>query len=339
MLTTGFSFNETSTDQEYKDWLTTDLIQKNEYKVRTLAGYVQDVWHPIAPLTIHAGVRYDHWKNFDNYFSSYNDENLEDRTDSQWSPKVGMRYQFTNEMSGWLNYGTGFTPPTSAQLYDDRTSGGNPREPNPDLEPEKTQAWEIGLEKWMGRMVQASLVGFYNITDDKILSWFNDSNVWVNKNIGKTQSYGTEFSLALYLSQNWTINANYTYTHATIEENPTDTDKEGNYLTFTPKNKANIGITYAQPGNFFINVMGRYLGEQFCSDTNARVNPSGESLIMEESIVWDVKVVKQLKPTLKGIKGIDLSLGVDNLFGEDYRSYYMYEDPGTVLTAQVDFTF
>ena len=87
------------------------------------------MWHPIAPLTIHAGVRYDHWKNFDNYFSSYIDDSLEDRTDSQWSPKVGMRYQFTDQMSGWLNYGTGFTPPTSEQLYDDRTSGGTPGSP------------------------------------------------------------------------------------------------------------------------------------------------------------------------------------------------------------------
>ena len=85
--------------------------------------------------------------------------------------------------------------------------------------------------------------------------------------------------------------------------------------------------------------MGRYLGEQFCSDTNAKVNPSGESLIMEESVVCDVKVVKQLKPALRGIKGVDLSLSVDNLFGEDYRTYYMYEDPGTVLTAQMDFIF
>ena len=339
MLTTGFAFNETRTDQDYNDWTTGALTQENEYKVRTLAGYLQDVWHPIAPLSIHAGVRYDHWKNFDNYFSSYNDESLEDRTDSQWSPRVGMRYQFTDEMSGWMNYGTGFTPPTSVQLYDDRTSGGNPREPNPDLEPEKTKAWEIGLEKWMGRMAQASVVGYYNITDDKILSWFNDSNVWVNKNIGKTKSYGTEISLALYLSQNWTINANYTYTHATIEDNPSDTDKEGNYLTFTPKNKANIGVTYAQPGNFSINVTGRYLGEQFCSDTNAKENANGESLIMEESFVCDLKVIKQFKPTMRGIKGIDFSLSVDNLFDEEYRTYYMYEDPGTVLTAQVDFIF
>ena len=34
--------------------------------------------------------------------------------------------------------------------------------------------------------------------------------------------------------------------------------------------------------------MVRYLGEQFCSDTNAKVNSRGESLIMEESVVWDL---------------------------------------------------
>ncbi len=308
--------------------------------IYTGPSFVERYYGPIAISDYPFIMRgYDHWKNFDNVFSNYTNPNLEDRTDSQWSPKVGMRYQFTDQMSGWVNYGTGFTPPTSAQLYDDRTSGGNPREPNPDLEPEKTQSWEIGLEKWMGRAMQASVTGYYNITDDKILSWFNDSNVWVNKNIGETQSYGTELALALYLSDNWTVSANYTYTHATIKENPSALEKEDNYLPFTPRNKANIGITYERAENFSINLMGRYLGEQFVSDTNARVNASGESLVMDESFVCDVKVIKHLKPSFGGMKGVDLSMSVDNVFGEDYRSYYMYEDPGTVLTAQVDFIF
>ena len=250
-MTTGFAFNETRTDQEYHDWSTGDLIQENEYKVITLAGYVQDVWHPIAPLTIHAGLRYDHWKNFDNFFSNYNDASLEDRTDSQWSPKVGMRYQLTDEMSGWLNYGTGFTPPTSTQLYDDRTSGGNAREPNPNLKPEKTQSWEIGLEKWMGKAMQATVTEYYNITDDKILSWFNDSNVWVNKNIGKTQSYGTELALAFYLSDNWTVNANYTYTHATIKENPSNPDKRGQLPALHPQKQGQYRHYLCESQKFF----------------------------------------------------------------------------------------
>ena len=338
-LTTGFAYNETRTDQDYHDWLTTELIQENEYKVRTLAGYVQDVWKPLDGLIVTAGLRYDHWKNFDNEFSNYEDDTLEDRTDSQWSPKVGARYNFANRFSMWLNYGTGFKPPTPDQLYDDRTSGGNPRQPNPDLESEKTDSWELGGEKWFGDRVQTSLVGYWNVTEDKILSWFNDDNVWINKNIGETESYGAEFALAFYLSENWILNANYTYTHATITDNPSSPDQEDNYLPFSPKNKANVGITYTRPDNFSINVMARYLDEQFTSDSNASTNSSGESLIMEESFVFDINAVKHFNLKSGPVKRMELSVAVDNLFDEDYRSYYMYEDPGTVISAKVNFVF
>lgn len=338
-FTAGVSYNEARTDQDYNDWTTSALLQENEYSVRTMAGYVQDVWKPVDALIVTAGVRYDHWKNFDNEFSNYEDDTQADRTDSQWSPKVGARYNFDNALSLWLNYGTGFKPPTPAQLYDDRTSGGNPRQPNPDLEPEKTDSWELGIEKWFGAKVRTSLAGYWNITDDKILSWFNDENVWINKNIGETESYGAELALALYLSENWMVEANYTYTHATITENLSTSDLEGNYLPFSPRNKANIGISYTRPDNFTINVMGRYLSDQFTSDSNARENSSGESLVMDESFVVDINAVKQFNLKSTAVKRVDLSLAVDNLFDESYRSYYMYEDPGTVVTARVDFLF
>ena len=107
-MNTGFFHNQTSTEQEYKEWFSHNLIQENRYKMRTLAGYVEDVWKPVEPLTITAGVRYDHWKNYDNMFSNYTDSRPGDRTDNSWSPKIGLRYNFANALSLWANYGTGF---------------------------------------------------------------------------------------------------------------------------------------------------------------------------------------------------------------------------------------
>ena len=338
-LTAGVFYNNQATDQDYNDWLTGSLLQQNGYKVRTLAGYLQDVWKPIDALTLTAGLRYDNWKNYENYFSNFNTPYPADRTDDQLTPKLGARYNFADGTSVWVGYGMGFLPPTSEQLYDDRTSGGNPRQPNPDLKAETTHSYEIGLERWFGSMVQVSMVGFYSYTEDKIMSWFDASNVWINKNIGRTESYGTELALAVHPAPNWTVSADYTYNRATIDENPQNRALEGKFLTFSPEHKANLGVTYTRPDNFTVSGYIRYLSEQYSDDANTDRNAAGEMLMMEESVVVDLKATKHIPLSGGVLKKIDLSLSVDNLFDETYRSFYMYEDPGTTYFAEIKFVF
>ena len=85
---------------------------------------------------------------------------------------------------------------------------------------------------------------------DKILSWFDASNVWVNQNIGRAESYGVEAAAAFHPTADWTLSANYTYNRATIEENPQNPAQEGNFLPFSPKHKANFGVTLWAAGQF-----------------------------------------------------------------------------------------
>jgi iron complex outermembrane receptor protein len=339
-LTTGFFFNNQETDQRYKDWTGTTLANtyRNEFKVQTLAGYVQDVWNINDQWVMTAGIRYDHWKNYDNYFSNFITPRPQDRTDDSFSPKAGLRYNIDPATSLWANYGMGFKPPTSEQLYDDRTSGGNPRQANPNLKSETTQSWEIGADRWFGSLLQTSLVGFYSYTDDKIMSWFDASNVWINKNIGRSESYGVEFSAAVYPVENLILSANYTYNMAIIDENPSNRALEGNYLPFSPRHKVNLGATYALPENFTLSAYVKYLSDQYSDDANTVRNAGGE-MMMKDSFVVDLKGTKHFKVNWGGLKWIDLSLGVDNLFDEDYRTFYMYEDPGTTLFAEVGLKF
>lgn len=338
-VTAGYFYNRQKTEQDYSDWITGDPWRENKYKVETQAGYIQDVWKPIEALIITAGLRYDHWENYDNYFSNFVTPNPKDRTDDNWSPKIGVRYNFTDATSIRANYSVGFKPPTSAQLYDDRTSGGNPRQPNPDLKPEETESYELGLEQWFGGILQTSVTGFHSVTDDKIISWFDADNIWVNKNIGRAKSYGVELDFALHLLEYWLINANYTWNRAKIDKNPSDPEQEGNWLPFSPRHKANIGVTYDRKDNFTISMFGRYLGDQHINNDNTKYTSSGEERYMEDSFVVDLKAVKHF-PISKGyVKNIDLSLSIDNVFDEDYRTLYIYEDPGTVFFGEIKITF
>ncbi len=337
-LTTGFFYSYQDTDMDYHNPAGT-LINHNRYKVRTLAGYLQDVWKPLDKLAITAGLRYDNWRNYDNTFSNFVNEHPGDRTDDNWSPKIGAKYNFTDRLGVWANYAVGFNPPTPEQMYDDRTSGGNPREPNPNLQPETTRSWELGVENWFTDAMSAKVVGFFNYTDDKIISWFNDENIWINENIGRSRSYGVEIDLLFQPTDNWIVNANYTWNPAEIDSNPAKPGQEGNELPFSPKHKANLGVTYLMPRNFEVSGFVRYLSEQQTNDDNTEYTASGEERVMPSSFVVDFKGVKHFPVEWGALKNIDLVLSVDNIFNANYRTFYIYEDPGRTFFGECKFFF
>jgi iron complex outermembrane receptor protein len=163
--------------------------------------------------------------------------------------------------------------------------------------------------------------------------------VVTNQNIGRTESYGAELDLAWYLTENWSVTANYTYNKATVDENPQNPDLEGNHLPFSPEHKANLGVTYSRADNFTISLFTRYLSKQYCDDANTDYTDDGEELAMKESLVFDLKGTKHFQVAWGPLKTIDLSLAIDNIFDEEYRSFYMYEDPGTTYFGEVAFVF
>lgn len=337
-VTGGFFANHQKTDYDYKNALGAELGTVR-YSIRTLAGYLQDVWKPVENLAITGGLRFDQWKNYDNAFYNYTDKHPGNRTDENWSPKIGAKYTFADSTALWANYAVGFVPLTPEQLYDDRTSGGNPRVPNPDLKPEKTQSWELGVERWFGGVVGAKAAGFYSYTEDKIISWFNSTNVWMNKNIGRTKSYGVELDLTYQPTPNWILSANYTWNPVKIDKNSADPSLEGNDLPFSPRHKINVGVTYTRPANFTVSAFLRYLSDQQSTDSNVRCTSSGEEQFMRASYVVDVKATKHFQINQGYLRGIDLSVSVDNVFNEKYRTFYIYEDPGTVFLTELKLFF
>ena len=337
-LTGGFFFNRQETTQDYRDPQKAP-IGENEYKIRTFAGYLQDVWKPLDDLAVTAGLRFDQWKNYDNTFYSYQNPHPNDRTEDNWSPKIGAKYTFPDTTALWANYSVGFIAPTPEQLYDDRTSGGNPREPNPDLKPETTRAWELGLERWFAGMLRARMTGFYSYTEDKIISWFSKANVWTNQNIGRSRSYGVELDFLFRPADAWTINFNYTYNPAEIDKNPMNRSQEGNELPFSPKHKANLGVTYNWKSFLTLSGFVRYLSEQHTNDDNAKYTSSGEKRFMPSSFVVDMKAIAHIPLNWGFIDKADVALSVDNVFDEDYRTFYIYEDPGRVFFGEFTLFF
>ncbi|WP_434705214.1 TonB-dependent hemoglobin/transferrin/lactoferrin family receptor [Pseudomonas sp. Z1-12] len=86
-----------------------------------------------------------------------------DKTWHRVSPKFGVTYALSDEYTWYGQYAEGFRTPTAKALYGrfDNPDAGYSVEPNPDLEPEKSQGYETGLR---GRFDSGSfdVAVFYN---------------------------------------------------------------------------------------------------------------------------------------------------------------------------------
>ncbi|MBD9440910.1 TonB-dependent receptor [Pseudomonas sp. PDM04] len=87
----------------------------------------------------------------------------EKKTWHKVSPKFGLTYAFNDNYTWYGQYAEGFRTPTAKALYGrfDNTVAGYRVEPNPDLDPEKSQGYETGLR---GNFEQGSfdVAVFYN---------------------------------------------------------------------------------------------------------------------------------------------------------------------------------
>lgn len=119
------------------------------------------------------------------------------------SPKLGALYRVDSQWSVFGNYATGFKAPNAWQLngYFDPQPGINARLlPNPNLKPETSQHYELGLRTSSARLATefAVFTGNYNqlIVDKKLLSGSGtapDPYVYQTVNIDNAIIWGFEF--------------------------------------------------------------------------------------------------------------------------------------------------
>ena len=138
-----------------------------------LGVYLQDevVW---GPLDIIAGLRFDYYDlspSTDEVFARSGAEAV-GLNASSLSPRVALLYELTPELSVYGQYARGFRAP----LYSEINSGFTNTTgrffkyqtlPNPELEPETSNSFEVGVRGDYGRM-NFRLTGFYNTYDNFI---------------------------------------------------------------------------------------------------------------------------------------------------------------------------
>ena len=135
--------------------------------------YVNHAWEVVDGLTLTGGGR---WEDYD----SYGDE---------FTWRGAVAYQVPN--SGTTiraSYGTAFRTPSLLEL-----NGGPFEAGNPDLRPERSEGWDLGIEQEIGDQLVVNVTWFENEIENQIVDPFGAPGSNLS---GKGNANGLEFGLA-----------------------------------------------------------------------------------------------------------------------------------------------
>ena len=164
-------------------------------------------------LSATANLRYDLIKlDYEDYRNNNYKEDFK-----IYSYRLGMNYKISDNLNAYVNYSTGFRAPTIAQLYAGSTSAWGSTQNNPDLDPEKSHNYEIGLvAKAKGITYEAAL--FQIDRKDFIMktsgNYGDTDTVDMWDNVGGARHRGLELSATGKVVEDLSFNLAYTYLDA-----------------------------------------------------------------------------------------------------------------------------
>ncbi len=157
-------------------------------------AFAQAVWAPSESFDLSATVRMDHSGGFGDFPTG--------RIAAAWRPATG-----TTLRAAWA---TGFRAPSIDERFGDYP-GFFPFVGNPDLEPEESESWELGIEQEFagGANLSATL---YRLDVDNLITYqFGAPSTLVNLP-GVSTRQGVELAGSLPVSDAVTLGLAYTYT-------------------------------------------------------------------------------------------------------------------------------
>ncbi|MFV0478067.1 MAG: TonB-dependent receptor domain-containing protein [Parahaliea sp.] len=280
--------------------------------------FVEDSWTPVTQFTLTAGIRYDEHDVFG----------------SEVSPRLYGVYSLTEAWTIKGGVATGYKTPQTTDLYDGITGfggqGTTPFAGNPDLEPETSVNSEIALY-WDGKDGHNFNVTYFNTKfedkiarGDSVQSCTTTGGVKPCVNLGiydqlgytsysqkinidKVDLQGVEIAGRYLITDDWTVNANYTWTDSEQKSGP----QEGQPLTYTAEHMANMTLSWQAMDNLALSIQGEMRSDRY-RGWNAVTN---KEMHYEDYTLWNLGVRWDITDALA------LTGRINNLIDEDFTTY------------------
>jgi len=265
------------------------------------AFYFQDEIEVAKPLTTTLGFRYD-------MHSIY---------EEQFNPRLGILLRLPGDIRLRASAGRSFRAPTFDDLYwpEDAFVAGNPN-----LQPEKAWAYELGGEKKFGQLALFKAAAFYRDVKDLIRWAIGADNKWRPSNVQSARIWGAEAELTFYPFKGLAIPLNYSFLY------PRD-ESTGEPIPSKPKHMANMGMEYTTSFGIKANLKGKYV----------RYYVGQASTLNREYFVLDARVGYEFK-VYQSMNG-EAFLSLSNALNREYQTVEGYPMPPQSLNGGVSFAF
>src|SRR5690606_5660591 len=146
----------------------------------------------------------------------------------------------------------------------------------------------------------------------------NDVGAPIRANIRKSYRTGIELSGAINLSKKITWNGNVTWSvnrnqdYAIFDDDNNPAGRKNTTIILSPSWVAGSQLTWVPFTGFNASLLSKYVGKQYLDNTE------NDAVALSDYFINDVRLSYQFKP--KGIKALELSFLVNNLFDVEYSS-------------------
>ncbi|MGH7319085.1 MAG: TonB-dependent receptor plug domain-containing protein [Candidatus Rokuibacteriota bacterium] len=224
-------------------------------------------------------------------------------------------------------YGQGIKAPSFFAQF-----GGFGIPGNPDLKPEESESWEVGIDQPLfGGRFQAGVTYFHNNFKDLIA--FVSTSVG-SQNIQTARTEGVEVVFALAPIRGWRANANYTYLDTLVTDDGgvggQNTFPQGQPLLRRPRNSGSISVGYQWDRlltETTLYVKGASIDRDFSQPGAPRVNLPGYQKL-------DLAVAYTLFRDVVGLRNVVWKTVFQNILNEQYQEVFGFSSPRfSVLTG------
>ena len=295
-------FDPTSYSQANEGFV---LPSKETKIVKTETGrygiYAQDLISFTEKFKVLAGIRYSYQEAKPITYDKLANTETEEKTqnDRAFSPKVGLIYQPLKTLTLFTSYSNSFTPNSGVTINDEA------------IKPSIIDQFEAGIKNEFFKGALSTNLTFYQIVNSNLaqMSEFDaNGNINTNNQVkslsGETTSKGFEIDINYKPISDFNIKAGYSYNDMqyTKTSGLNGSYIEGDRLTRTPQNTANLSFFYTIPTGIFKNIsfgaIGNYIGNRVGGWNNQidTTSPTG---------------IKDREIPLNGYTSIDASVGYE----------------------------
>ncbi|SCY37664.1 vitamin B12 transporter [Desulfoluna spongiiphila] len=288
-------------------------------------------------MIITGGARYDH------YEVEVSGGQGRDESDDDMNPSLGVVYNVSKNIKIRANVAEAFRMPSAKELaYDHTTPGstwsgvfypGTHYVGNPDLDPEKSRTYEVGMDVNAGGM-RSALTLFTTDFEDKIVSAVNDDGDSTWENLGEATISGVEGDVSYTIGDlfgAWELRPYAAVTYL-YEFKDDETDKD---LQKVADTTVSGGISLTDLDGFFADLSVSYLSSQKVTDHQFKTK---EEVTLASVTVSNLTITKRVIST-DTFGTLSLRGEVKNIFDEDAAYIQGYPIPGRQFFAGVTWSY